>query len=80
MKGFPSPASLAFTPVSLKTNDEVDVVRSDFLESAKAVKEAEPMNVDQTAEVCENVEKVKVAQEESDWETIEDSENDCEIG
>ena len=73
VKGFPSPAPLAFTPLPLKTNAEVDIV-----EYVKAVEEAEPVNVDQFVGVCENVEKVQVAQEESDWETIEDSENDCE--
>ena len=76
VKGFPPPAPLAFTPLTVKTN-AVDIVRSDFLESAKA-EEVEPVSVDQHVEVCEAVEKVEVAQEESDWETIEDSENDCE--
>ena len=76
VKGFSSPAPLAFTPLSL-TSAEVDIARSDFLVSAKAV-EVEPVNVDQLVKVCEAIEEVKVAQEESDWETIKDSENDCE--
>ena len=60
VKGFPSPAPLFFALLSLKTNAEVNIVKSDFLESAKAVEEAEPVNVDQFVKVCEDGEKVKV--------------------
>ena len=78
VKGFTPPAPLAFTPRTLKTNDEVVVRRSEFLESAKAVEEVEPVIVNQFVRVDEVLENVKVAEEESDWETVEDSESDSE--
>ena len=78
VKGFPPPAPLALTPLTLKTNDEVEIVRSDFLESIKAVEKAEPVKVVQSVEIFNVEENDKVAEEDSDWETIEDSENHCE--
>ena len=62
----------------MKTNDEVEIVRSDFLESIKAVEKAEPVKVVQSVEIFNVEENDKVAEEDSDWETIEDSENHCE--
>ena len=58
VKGFPPPAPLALTPLTLKNNDEV-VVRSELLESSKAVEEVELVDVDQLVGACEELENVK---------------------
>ena len=62
VKGFPPPAPLVFTPPKINAVEETEIV-----ENVKVLETAKEAPAVKSCE-CE----------ESDWETIEDCDNDCE--